>query len=541
MKKQFLLLCSIFLAFAFKGYSQAIDPSVWPSLTSYWNFDNTLDLTHASKGQDLILSGKHTAIAGPVSGDGAVSIGGTGNYYKVRHGLSKTGGAALVNKFSLVIDFRVPKLSQWYCFYQTSPNNSNDGDAFVNTSGNVGVAQTGYSYYKLKPNEWYRLVISADLGSSYTYYLDGQLLQSGGAQDKDGRFGLDSIFYFINDEDGENNLMDIAALGVFNKALSDNEAFALGGYNHVIDKEPVAGAVGMSPYLQTPSPTSMYVSWHSKDTSVMPIVRFGTDSTRLNQVLTGTYENIKERIWHTVKLKNLTPGTTYYYRSISGKDSTAIYPFKTPAAQGTPGQHLRFVVLGDSRTDITRATQQISKLKQNLIAKYGTDWYNQVSLIAHVGDIVTSGGAISQYTDEFFNPFSEISCSVPTMISIGNHEGESSIYYKYMKYEELSSPAFARPHPYNERFYSFNLGSAQFLFCNGNWQLRNTAQKGWIEDALRESEGNSKIDFVFSFTHQPGHSEIWPDGNETFVQEDILGHLKNFFKASIHFSEHSHT
>ncbi len=540
MKKKVVLLSSILFAFTFKGFSQAINPAVWQSLTSYWSFDNTQNLTQATKGQNLILEGTHTAIAGPMSGDGAVTIGGTGNSYKVRHGLAKVGNDLLVNKFSLVIDFRVPQLGKWYCFYQTSPNNSNDGDAFINTSGNIGVGQTGYSYSKVKVNEWYRLVISADLGSSYKYYLDGQLLQDGDAQDKDGRFALDSIFYFINDEDGENNLIDIAALGVFNKALSDNEVFALGGYGHVIDKEPSLGTAGMNPYLQTPTPSSIYVSWHSIDTTVMPVVRFGTDSTRLNNVLSGTYENIKERIWHTVKLTNLTPNTTYYYRSISGKDSTGIYPFKTPAAQGTPGQHLRFVVLGDSRTDITRATQQISKLKHKLQSKYGMDWYNQISLIAHVGDIVTSGGSIAQYTDEFFNPFSEISCSVPTMISIGNHEGESSIYYKYMKYEELSSNAFASPHPYNERFYSFNLANTQFLFCNGNWQMRNSAQKGWIEDALRESEGNSKIDFVFSFTHQPGHSEIWPDGNETFVQEDILGHLKNFYKASIHFSGHSH-
>lgn len=540
MKKQLFLLGSILLAFTYNGYSQAINPSAWTSLTSFWTFDKTSNLTQATKGQDLILHGTHTSIAGPTTGDSAVTIGGTGNYYTVRHGLTKTGTAAYVNKFSLVIDFRLPQLNKWYCFYQTDPGNANDGDAFVNKTGNVGVAQTGYSYYKIKPNEWYRLVISADLGNRYNYYLDGQLLQDGGAQDLDGRFSLDSIFHFINDEDGENNLIDIAALGVFNKALSDNEVFALGGYGHTIDKEPAPGAVGMNPYLQTPTPTSMYVSWHSLDTSTLPLVRYGTDSTNLNNVLKGKYENIKGRIWHTVKLKDLKPGTTYYYRSVSGNDSTIVYPFKTPAEQGTAGQHIRFVVLGDSRTDITRATQQISKLKQNLMKKYGTDWYNQISLIAHVGDIVTSGGSIAQYTDEFFNPFSEISCSVPTMISIGNHEGESSIYYQYMKYEELSSTAFAYPHPYNERFYSFNLGSAQFLFCNGNWQMRNTAQKGWIEDALRESEGNSKIDFVFSFTHQPGHSEIWPDGNESFVQDDILGHLKNFFKASIHFSGHSH-
>ena len=540
MKTKLVLLSGILLAFTLKGFGQAIDPTAWQSLTSYWNFDNTQDLTHATKGQDLILQGTHVAIAGPAAGDGAVTIGGTGNSYKVQHGLTKAAGELLVNKYSLVIDFRISELNKWYCFFQTSPDNSNDGDAFINKTGNIGVGQTGYSYHKVKTNEWYRLVISADLGSSYKYYLDGQLLQDGDAQDKDGRFALDDIFYFINDEDGENNPIDIAALGVFNKALTDNEIFALGGYGHDIDKEPAAGTVGMNPYLQTPTPTSMYVCWHSKDTSIMPVVKFGTDSTKLNNIASGTYENIKERIWHSVKLTGLTPSTTYYYRSVSGKDSTAIYPFKTPAAAGEKGKHLRFVVLGDSRTDIARATQQISKLKHKLSTKYGADWYNHIDLIAHVGDIVTSGGSIAQYTDEFFNPFSEISCSVPTMISIGNHEGESSLYYKYMKYEELSSAAFAYPHPYNERFYSFNLANTQFLFCNGNWQMRNSAQKGWIEDALRESEGNSNIDFVFSFTHQPGHSEIWPDGNETFVQEDILGHLKNFFKASIHFSGHSH-
>ena len=94
----------------------------------------------------------------------------------------------------------------------------------------------------------------------------------------------------------------------------------------------------VNPYLQTPTPTSVYISWHSSDT-LFTKVRYGLSASSLNSIKTGSFQNIDGKKWHTVKLTNLAPGTRYYYRCISGADSSAVYPFRSEPLPGTAGQH----------------------------------------------------------------------------------------------------------------------------------------------------------------------------------------------------------
>jgi hypothetical protein len=65
-------------------------------------------------------------------------------------------------------------------------------------------------------------------------------------------------------------------------------------------------------------------------------------------------------------------------------------------------------------------------------------------------------------------------------------------------------------------------------------------QISWIDSRLQESNADANIDFVFSFLHHPGHSEIWPDGNESFVQNSILPKLKQYPKNALLVYGHSH-
>lgn len=180
MKKYALLFPLMFLMLVFPLLSFA------QTIVGQWSFDNPADLLNATVGNDLELVGTQTVVPGPDTNDGAVNIG-VGSYYKANHGIPANGGGTMVNEYSVVIDFKIASLGQWYTFMQTYYPNTNDGDAFINPSGQIGVAATGYSAYSVLPNEWYRLVIAIDLGSSYKYYLDGQLLQDGGVQTVDGR------------------------------------------------------------------------------------------------------------------------------------------------------------------------------------------------------------------------------------------------------------------------------------------------------------------------------------------------------------------
>lgn len=201
-----------------------------PSPIGLWAFDVPGNLTLASVGRDLQLVGTHAAIAGAQWGDGAVQIG-VGSHYVCTHEIAPNGSGQRVNRFSLAYDFRVPSLGPWYCFFQTDPSNTTDGDCFVHTnSGTVGVGATGYSTVAVRAGVWHRLVVAADHSAGlYRIYLDGDLILDGQGQAADGRFALSPTFLVFADEDGEDTALDVTRFAMYDACLSAADAAELGG------------------------------------------------------------------------------------------------------------------------------------------------------------------------------------------------------------------------------------------------------------------------------------------------------------------------
>jgi len=217
-----------------------------------------------------------------------------------------------VNEYSLVFDFRIADNSEYHCFYQANESNGNDGEIFINTSGKIGrlTSGPGYSNYSVNTDEWYRVVISIDLESFFRIYLDGALILDGDPLSLDNSYGLyaaaeENLVHFFADDNGEDNEIDIALAAIFDHPLNQAEVTTLGGYGHNIT--PIL--LGVFPYLQTPSPTSIYISWHSLETS-STLVEYGTDEL-LGSTTSGTVEDISGKKWHTVQLTGLTPDTEY--------------------------------------------------------------------------------------------------------------------------------------------------------------------------------------------------------------------------------------
>ena len=534
MKKNIFFIL-LFVTMSFGVLSQTINPDDWPNMVGYWTFDNSSDIEEANVGNNLELFGTQLAVPGPIEGDGATRIG-LDSYYKCTHNIDANGGGTAVNEYSLLIDFKLPEIGQYYCFYQTNIDNANDGEIFINPSGHVGISETYYSYCILDPGEWYRLVISVDLGNHFRYYIDGNLVLEGTSQNIDGRFSLDPFFYWFRDDNNEDNEFDVAAAAIFDNPLNASEISTLGGYGHIFPDIPIAGT---DPYLQSPTPNSIYISWHADETTET-YVEYGT-STALGEQVNATYQDISGKTWHTAKLEGLTPNTAYFYKCTSGEDSSDISSFKTLHVPEAPNEHVRFLLLGDSRTDVYRTSIISQTAEQQLIATYGENWKNDINFVMHVGDVAQSD-AIQNYTNEFFTPYANLSKQVPFMISVGNHEynGGAINYYDYMKYEELTGAPYDFPSEFNEKFYKFKIGNCLFISFNSNWQMSNIEQLNWLEDTLNEAEEDPTIDFVFPFAHHPGRSEIWPDGNTAYVQNDIFSLMKNYSKIAMYSYGHSH-
>jgi predicted phosphodiesterase len=234
--------------------------AAYPIPAGLWLFDDSANLTQSVVGANLAEAGTHTAIAGISAGDGAVADP-LGSYYICTHGIAANGGGIFVNQYTILLDVKYPASSagQWKTLIQTNIANSNDGDCFINTTGTIGVAATGYSTNTLASETWARIVISVSNPSFYRIYVNGVKWKEGTAQALDGRFSLDPTVLFFADENGDDYPIHCTRAAIWGQALSDAQVSSLGGPANPVEIL-AAESVGFN-LLTNPSGESGLSGW----------------------------------------------------------------------------------------------------------------------------------------------------------------------------------------------------------------------------------------------------------------------------------------
>jgi len=266
MKTKVLLL-TLLLAFA----GTMISNAAVPERKGWWKFDDAADMLKADIGSPLVLTGSQTSVPGPVDGNLATQLT-TGSYLTMTHGIAANGGGTLVNEYTLQMDISVPQLNVWNSFYQTAPANDDDAEMFINTTNFIGAWRFGYSTQSVLQDTWYRVIVSVKNGDHFKIYVNGQVWVDGAGQEVDGRDALQTVLLMFADNDGEDNTINCAELGIWDVALTSAEALELG--------DPTTG----------PAPTfpTRKGWWKFDDTADLVKAEIG-----LPLVLNGTMESVE--------------------------------------------------------------------------------------------------------------------------------------------------------------------------------------------------------------------------------------------------------
>jgi hypothetical protein len=215
---------------------------------------------------------------------------------------------------------------------------------------------------------------------------------------------------------------------------------------------------------------------------------------------------------HALTLTGLAPYTVYHYRVESGGvPLSGELTFRTAA---DPGQtEFTFVVFGDTRTQ--------PKFHQAVVERIVA----QVpDFVLNTGDLVASGRRASEW-GTFFEIEWELLARVPLFPVLGNHEGNSPLYFDYFYL------------PGNERWYTFDYGNARFvcLQVDGVADFRpGSEQYGWLEETLA---ANTQP-WLFVIFHVPPYSSVQDD-----LEDDVRGALVPLFErygVDLVFNGHKH-
>jgi hypothetical protein len=154
--------------------------------------------------------------------------------YNMSHGAVPNGTptAALVNKWTIIMDILMAENNKWFSYIQT--DGSGDGDLFKDPSGGIGIS--GSYQGAIGPMEWHRVAFALDMTGDMpviSKFIDGVKVsdQARTAPQVDSRHSLRPTAQLFQDNDGESQIAYVNSIQFRNYKMTDSELATLGGPN----------------------------------------------------------------------------------------------------------------------------------------------------------------------------------------------------------------------------------------------------------------------------------------------------------------------
>src|SRR5690625_4108488 len=140
------------------------------------------------------------------------------------------------------------------------------------------------------------------------------------------------------------------------------------------------------PYLVDPSETGMTVAWKT-DTPAHSKVVFGKEGEELNHTAESQEHGLlKVGTMHTVRIKDLEPGTTYQYKVMSRR-VVQLKPYWPEMGEWVESEVYKFTTFDKNKSEFTfSAITDIHESNQRINTFIDLIEWNKTDFLVHTGD-----------------------------------------------------------------------------------------------------------------------------------------------------------
>jgi len=252
-----------------------------------------------------------------------------------------------------------------------------------------------------------------------------------------------------------------------------------------------------NPYLQNPATDGMTIMWITNN-NCCSWVEYGLSENALTYTAKTSIKGLIQanNTVNKIRLANLTPGTTYYYR-VCSREITDLQPYSVTYGDTIHSSVYSFITpelnAASTKVVILNDMQDNPAIFDTLLSKVQTNDYDFVFL---------NGGVFSYLTDEtqvitnMIAPCTKVFASQkPFMMSMGNHETKGIFARSFDKYVQFPES--------KKKYYSYKSGPVFFIVLDSgedkedndpeyaglvNFDTYRQEQVQWLEDQLTSAE-----------------------------------------------------
>jgi acid phosphatase type 7 len=278
-------------------------------------------------------------------------------------------------------------------------------------------------------------------------------------------------------------------------------ALALGGGSAVAALAP---ALVKGPYLTSLSSVAVEVRFELDAAAQAAVEVNPGGSATDGDAATRTVGDAPASM-HVVRVTGLEPGRAYDYAVRAGGAILGKGHFITAPKDDDASQPVKFLLYGDDRSnDAVHAA-----IVQALLA-------TPSDFLVNTGDLVADGGSSPDW-EAFFRIEQPLLRDRALFLAIGNHE----------LYDDQAGASFARYFGYPDAsgapqpFGTARWGSVRFFFLNGMHDWQGGPERGWLERALAQADGESGLVWRIAVVHHSPWSSGPHGGNAALLDANI--------------------